>query len=1096
MKRSINSALANVFSIKTKNEATNDFIISSLITQEVTQFRGIELDQLCRRIFSHPKLPTGISFLYKDIDTFCGLPNICFNDSNSELTWLSHLFQFNSDEISTFVSVKKDVEALILMSRHEEAIGKLDFLNAKCGYSFWEIEMRSCIEKYINGKSNQKYITNIRSKLKHKVEDFFLQQILFKHQSKRFETFSKNLVGILDEMRDSSGDTIATHYADVYSSYFLPLEFDKRISIDNRRLWPSTHTSCLDQYLLFKSYFSDKVVHGSGLTSRELSVLRNIVKVINDQEINNLVAVSEKRDINNDQEIDICIERYTNGDYKYVNSKVIDLISTDSRYISLIEVLARSNIYSEYDSENILLEKIVRCFRSVLMSESDSMTKKLVIENIATTFNHSSICSSLLFHLYNTIKNNDHKRDVSRKNCLLQLEYCTPLVINGIRNYHDNFDNAPEYRKLKHRDISNLGESEISEHFHQYSHKCLIKSDYIIDYSDYLIERGDILKCAEFTVDTYIDNNLTFPFLPIKELILLIEDKILEKTTIDIPILYSIYSKNISKDREEEKAEIYEDFINEYETHLPSTLFEDPESITAKIAYFLKNVCVISNMDSSEEFDSTEDIKKERVVILDLLKNTEFFDDLVMSERNSILDELSFDGLKTKFDTSKIFVDVDSIKNEKFERYRFLYELYQDAAVNDQSLNTEDEYTVIDDYKNEKTVVPSSNTTDVLSQIYREIVNDFVCNENYGLDKYLSADIRHGIFVSQIRSGIEKYNIITDIDEDGNYELNSIIDEKYPLLVHKIKSRIHENICVFSKSFDDALNRANSIFNVAIDYNDKNNGLFDFLPMFENISGLRESIKDSSTFEEFFEAIIEYMWKLTLESLENVKRYINEDLKLELTKTINDLETSLINHKRTVPLKEIFEAITHMKASVVEELDRVTSWLNVAEMNESNIYDVKSVVFACNQTFESIFSQYKICLDIDNYTENTTFTYKDAKPLMTSIITALDNANSYGNGKVFLSVKRSGEVTNIIIRNSFICRNGKGLQGLRELISNKMSDNNPSLAKIEGGTGVYKIYNLLKNCPNKFILTCEISDNEMFTLTIGVKDEDFNNRGQ
>ncbi len=87
-----------------------------------------------------------------------------------------------------------DVEALILTSRHEEAIEKLDFLNSKCGYSFWEIEMRSSIEKYINGKSNQKYITNIRSKLNNKVEDFFLQQILFKHQSKRFETFSKNLV--------------------------------------------------------------------------------------------------------------------------------------------------------------------------------------------------------------------------------------------------------------------------------------------------------------------------------------------------------------------------------------------------------------------------------------------------------------------------------------------------------------------------------------------------------------------------------------------------------------------------------------------------------------------------------------------------------------------------------------------------------------------------------------------------------------------------------------------------------------------------------------------------------------------------------------
>ncbi|MBE4493824.1 hypothetical protein HJZ14_08490 [Vibrio parahaemolyticus] len=1095
MKRSINSAISTVFSIKTKNESETDYYRSALIIQEVTQFRGIELDNFCHRVFNHPKLPNGIKFIYKDLSKFCAFPNIRFYDSNSELTWLSHLFKYNSELLTYFSSAKKRIESLILTSNYEEALRELDKLHDNCGYSFWEIEMRSCLEKHVKNTSNQKYISNIRNAIKHKVEDFFLQQILFKHQSKRFETFSKNLVGILDEMRDSQGDAIATHYADVYSSYFLPIEFDKRISVDERRLYPSTHISCIDQYLLFKKYFNDKIAHGSGLNKREFTILKGVTDATNDTELENLINVHNKEERSVNETISLCIKKYTEGNYSPVKETISKLISEDVRYTSLIEILSRSEIYinSQRDPDSSLLDNIVNSFKSVLLSKPDSVTQRLYLESVATTFNHSSICSSVLFHLYNTIKNNEYKRDVARRNCLIQSDFCTPYISGINKKNLESYENVPNYRKIKHRDLSSLSDKEIEEHFKSYQKECLIKSDYIRDYSNYLIETNKLLQCAEFTVNTFISNNLTHPFLPINELVELIVENGIDEQSIDIPILYSIYSKTISKDKDEDKIEAYEDYICESGTHLPSILFPDPVNFDAKVAYFLKHVCIISNMDSSEEFESTEDIKKERVVILDLLRNSKFNDEIILSERNSILDELSFDGLKTKFDTSKIFVDVDAIKNEKFERYKFLYELYQDAITTEPSISLEDEYTVIDDYNNEKTVVPSSNKTDVLSQIYREIVNDFVCNENYGLDKYLSADIRHGIFVSQIRSGIEKHGIITDVDEHDNYEKNTIMDEKYPLLRSNIKNKIVEDMCEFSKNFDTVLNSANSIFNVVIEINDSSSsGKFNFRPTIDNVHGLRDAIENKNNFEDFFDSIINYMWKLTIDALNEVKKYINENLKVELTETVNNLESSFINHKKTVPLKELSECITHMKASVVEELDRVTSWLNVAEMNESNIYDVRSVVYACKTTFESIFSQYQINLNLDNYTKNIAFTYKDAKPLMTSIITALDNANSHGNGEVSLSIDENQETTSITITNPFKFDSYQDIINLRTLIKQKMSDTDPTLAKIEGGTGVYKIYNLLKNCSNRFNLDYNITDDGYFSLTIGVKDENIN----
>ncbi len=1088
MKRSINSSLAQIFSYRSKVEANEEFITTLFALAALKDFKGIELDEFCRKLFMDSRLPELIRFTYKDKNKFCNLNSIKFEDKNSELTWFNHLFNYNHQIINHFVEYKNIIEVEILNSNAINAELALDKLNSLAGYSFWEVEMRSNIKKYIKNESNSKYISELRSSSDSVVVDFFLQQLLFKHQSKRFTTFSKNLVSIIDEMRDSPGDIIACHYADFYSSYLLPLEFDKRIPIDNRRLWPCTNLSCIDQYLVFKRYLTDKTNHGSGLDKREMSVVNNLLKKIKDEELESIIRLNTGIKESCNEKIAKCINNYTKGNYLKSYELISEYIRESSNYTSLVEILARSKIYLNEKKSHTIFENIANNFASILVCESNSTTKFIEIENFATSFCHSKICSSLLFHLYGLIRNNEYKKSISEKTCKLLMSYSTPYMNNDHITFNeDNKIEIPKYRKIKYRDIENLSEKEIENHYSEYEKNVVIYSDYIKDRSNYLMKNEKYLECANFIVDKYIENNLNYQFLPIKELIFLLEDCDNQETTIDIPILYTIYSKNISKNKDEDKSEVYDDYISIYDTHLPSLIFNVPEAITEKTAYFLKNVSVISNMDSSIEFESTEDIKKERVAILEILKNSKFNDDLINSERESLLDEISFDELKAKFDNSKIFVDVDAIKNEKFERYLFLYQLYQDAKINDINFGSEDGYTIIEETQDGASVVPSSNTTDVLSQIYREIVKDFVLDENYGLDKYLSADIRHGIFVSQIRSGIEKYNIITDVDESGSYKSNTIVEEKYPLLISDIKSKIIEDISSFSRDFDRTIIKANLMFTVVTDRNENKNGLFDFSAHLERINELKETIDASSNFEQFFDNLIEFMWNITIESLKNVKTNINEDLKSELITCIDKFESSITNHKRSVPLKEIFDAISLMKASVVEELDRVTSWLNITEMNENSIFSIRSVVFACSKTFESIFSNKYFELDVnDSLEQDVLLTYKEAKPLMTSVITALDNAITHGGGKVSLSMHPMKNQTEIIIRNNLTSPLPHSLEYLRELVKIKLSDRNIGLARKEGGSGLYKIFNLLKVSSTKFNLDVKITDDRFFILSIGI----------
>lgn len=1088
MKRSINSTLSKIFSYRSNVEATAEFVTTLYALDALTKFKGLELDEFCRKLFSDPRLPESIRFIYRDANKFCNLSSIKFQDKNSELTWFNHLFNFNKDTINEFIKCKDKVEIAILRSDSKSASVTLDKINKIAGFSFWEVEMRSNICRYIHNESNSKYINNLRSSSDSIVVDFFLQQLLFKHQSKRFSTFSKNLVSIIDEMRDSPGEIVASNYADFYSSYFLPLEFDKRISIDDRRLWPCTNLSCIDQYLVFKRYILDKTLHGSPLNNRELSVTESLSKVINDRDLNSILLLNNNIEVDYNHDIIECINKYTQGKYPTTNEIISSLIEKSPSYMSLIEVLARSYIYENKHDESILVKKLASDFSSILMCKKDSRTKLIEIENFATSFSHSSICSSILFHLYGLVRNNDYKHKVSKLSSRILMGYATPYM----RDEHADFQysekiQVPDYRKIKYRNIENFTNDQIEAHFQEYDRTAIIKSDYIKDRSDYLINNGYLLECASFVVDQYIDNNLTYQFLPISELIKLIEEEGISETTIDIPILYTIYSKNISKDKDEDKTEIYEDYISQFDTHLPSEIFYDAKALNAKSSYFLKNVCVTSNLDTSVEFDSTEDIKKERIAILEVLKLSKFNDELVNSERENILDEISFDELRAKFDSSKIFVDVEVIKNEKLDRYSFLYQLYQDAQINDVNLGADDGYTIIEDTHESKAVVPSSNVTDVLAQIYREIVNDFVLDENFGLDKYLSADIRHGIFVSQIRSGIEKFNIITDIDERGSYRNNTIIEEKYPLLVDDLKNKLIDDISIFSKEFDDIINAANNMFTVVTDTYDNSEGLFDFSAHLERINKLKSIIDSTSNFDNFFDSLIEFMWAITITSLERVKTNINEKLKSNLLSCVDRFETTIINHKQNVPLKEIIDSIAHMKVSIVEEMERVTSWLNIAEMNENNIYSVKSVVYACTKTFETIFSQNHIDLNVNNsHDHDVLLTYKEAKPLMTSIITALDNAITHGGGVVSLSINPIKDYTKIIISNNLHYSQVNDVDKLRILVKQKISDDNPQLSRIEGGTGLYKIYNLLKISSNKFSLNVEITEGNLFNVCIGI----------
>ncbi len=128
----------------------------------------------------------------------------------------------------------------------------------------------------------------------------------------------------------------------------------------------------------------------------------------------------------------------------------------------------------------------------------------------------------------------------------------------------------------------------------------------------------------------------------------------------------------------------------------------------------------------------------------------------------------------------------------------------------------------------------------------------------------------------------------------------------------------------------------------------------------------------------------------------------------------------------------------------------------------------------------------------NNIYKEIQLTYIEARALMTSIYNALINSVKYsvkekGNIYINIFIDNYEEKLVINIRNP-VEIDGNETDFISE-IKEKLSDKYTKLSSTEiGGTGIHKIYNLLKNVSNRFQTDVDISNNQ-FILKIGVMYE-------
>lgn len=382
---------------------------------------------------------------------------------------------------------------------------------------------------------------------------------------------------------------------------------------------------------------------------------------------------------------------------------------------------------------------------------------------------------------------------------------------------------------------------------------------------------------------------------------------------IKTPIFMYIYDKNDYKLQRIAYANYIDKNNIKNVTDLCQTAQEKEE-----IVFFLFRICYMNVLKRDIRLaKNTDEVEKVRI---DILRNLMALDEknkkTYYDEINKIMLKRSIRDKIKQFNQSRIYVDTEKIGDEYYEIFKENYDKYMLLKSFDEKLSmldiTSEKY--LDDLKKImenintrlKQDVNYSQEVVVLKDLISRIADQFLFNEKYGLNTFLSSRIRHGYCQNKLLTIFYDYHLTSKSLENtsSNYNVNEYWDEK---VINKGQTyeMFKEILSNFTLKIDTKVNQIKKEW-LRIKNHENEEGLFDFRDFVKNcvlvITSNDEMIQD---YEIFYQSIIDLFWIYTEKNLVIVREKIKNDLKKYFWECINELENSIAPLEKT-SLKSVF----------------------------------------------------------------------------------------------------------------------------------------------------------------------------------------------
>ncbi|MBA4055914.1 MAG: hypothetical protein C0490_14465, partial [Marivirga sp.] len=660
--------------VKASGESKNKFYAGINTAIQTFNYRG--RPDLLTALAEHPNLPSQYVPVYGKNTEFHSSPalNNLISRQNYPY-WILGIFRRCSKILKEFITRRQEINSQILRGAAIEALQNLVAMS-EISESWWSIETSIHINKELLGNDTKGYIKQLQEVHPNLNLSRITRDLLLLSESSNAHLYVGNIQDRLKEYMSSMIDGASQRGA-AESFMLLPLYHDiqRKPSLD--ALYEVRAWSIFDQYILFRGLIMEMCL-ADDITSEWRDAAVQLANEIGDHELLNIA----EQQTQNDPFVDSIIERYTRGEYTNISNDIATAIAQDSVAIfGLLEIYARTKIYTATIScGTTFFDKLATEFAKILDLDSKSNERLEYLHKICVKFRHESWAKSLFYHVVSTPepRSNDESVEKLRMQTICLGKYNTPRAKARDFSLDDKFMSdgvTPEHRLRRYS-------KEIGQDFLIGPSIFPIYSDYLKTQSITLISLNAISEALNFSIDEYLKNNVAFNFLSITKLAEIINETPREDSFdyISSLIVLDIYGRECDEAFESLKTEIFEEYLDASGDYRPSTLFSPPQ-VNAKIAYFLRNLCIPTQLDNVIHFNSNDEVIHERVAIIDLLirANAANIDELRL-EKDRVLENLFSEKLRAKIETGKLYVDVQALAGHRRHIYSVLFDQAKSLA--------------------------------------------------------------------------------------------------------------------------------------------------------------------------------------------------------------------------------------------------------------------------------------------------------------------------------------------------------------------------------------------------------------------------------
>jgi hypothetical protein len=734
-----------------------------------------------------------------------------------------------------------------------------------------------------------------------------------------------------------------------------------------------------------------------------------------------------------------------------------------------------------------IIQSLVRIYRL----DAPPATLEEDFKSLAIKFNHfyGSHCIQLciykaLPHRYNKNRISWAAKAAARYSIGTQLSCALATGIDPILDYKyiSSEDGLVGHRRVKAsiRDAWVKRDFEtISMLLSDYKKQASLPKDYVELAASYYLETNAFQNLLEFSASVLSENPRMYVALPIERIVDFASAA--KISTLESIVVYSSYVEHVNEQKEYILHEAYEEYLTNNQVDRPTELLKHIENPSGLELVFFRDISAVETMDYLSCFNDSNELRSERVQILDMLREKRLISaEAHRTEVDEIVGQVVVDAGAAEFNANKIEVNTAALKRSLLPDVTSMLQIYRSLSGDEQpdqksfhlanDYNREDKEGDSDEEKIRSLVAGDKNTA--LLRLLVHISDAFLTDEKHGLDKNLSTEIRHGFFANLMRSRLEEYKLITEIDETGNYKSNQHWRDVNSLLKNEILDEIDAHLATFSGAVNGLIERAEEWMKVSRSKSQEK--VFVFEVYLADLEAMRPYAEEYEA-DKFLDTYFDFLWVCVEERLSEIRERLNVTFKDAIDSLFDDLLVSVERTRLNFPLSELISTIVQVKSGIREDITVASEWFKRSQSITVVSRTIEELIKISLECFFRIRGVYLSCLiRLPQSMQRIKIAGRHSKAFIVVIVNLLENAcrgSGMGtNTPISIIGEDSGASWSISIENP-IPQSGTPSDpgGIVSVLDAKMrSPLSIPLMRNEGGSGLAKVFNQLRLIDERF----------------------------